>query len=309
MKRALVTGAAGFVGSNLCHELEARGVSVVGLDDFRTGHFENLQGFGGDFVAADVGDVDYWAPRVGKVDAVFHEAAITDTTVADQALMLRVNVEAFRSLLGWAAKSGVKKVVYASSAGVYGDGAVPMKESAAKRPLNVYAFSKAVMERVASDFQKAHPKMDVVGLRYFNVFGPRERFKAKAASMIWQLHLQMRAGKRPRIFESGEQYRDHIYVKDVVLANLLAAERKVRGVYNVCTGRKTTFNEIISFLNAAMGTSLSPDYFKNPYSFYQNETLGDPGNAVRDFKFSAVYTVQKGIEDYLGRSRKAAVAG
>lgn len=311
--RALVTGAAGFVGSNLALELEAQGHQVVALDDFNSGTFENLQGFAGDFVASDICDVDYWAPRVGKIDAVFHEAAVTDTTVTDQKRMMRVNVEAFRDLLAWAAKARVKKVVYASSAATYGDGPVPMKESAPKRPLNVYGFSKAIMENVALEFQRKTKTMDIVGLRYFNVFGPREKHKGKYASMIWQLYLQMAQGKRPRIFEFGDQYRDHIYVKDVVRANLLAAgARKARGVYNCCTGRKTTFNEIIRFLNGALGLNLEPDYFKNPYSFYQNETLGDPGNAVRDFKFAAAYSVQQGVQDYigaLGKKDKAAFAG
>lgn len=310
--RALVTGAAGFVGSNLALELEAQGHQVVGLDDFSNGNFENLQGFTGDFVAADVGEVQYWAPRVGKIDAVFHQAAITDTTVTDQKRMMRVNVEAFRDLLAWAAAARVKKVVYASSAATYGDGPVPMKESAPKRPLNVYGFSKAIMETVAADFQKKAKSMDIVGLRYFNVFGPREAHKGKFSSMIWQLFLQMKNGKRPRIFEFGDQYRDHIYVKDVVRANILAASsRKARGYFNCCTGRKTTFNEIVRYLNGAMGTALEPDYFKNPYSFYQNETLGDPGNAVRDFKFAAAYSVQKGVEEYIGAivAKKPATAG
>lgn len=296
--RALVTGAAGFIGSNLAHTLAAEGHDVVALDDFSAGSFENLRGFSGDVVAACAGDAGYWSKRVGKIDVVFHQAAITDTTVTDQFKMMRVNVEAFRDLLNWAAKAGVKKVVYASSAGVYGDGPVPMKETGPRRPMNVYAFSKNTMEKVASDFQRTHPRMGIVGLRYFNVFGPRELYKGKYASMIWQLSLQMKAGKRPRIFEHGEQYRDHIYVKDVVRANILASGKKGRGVYNVCTGKKTTFNEIIKFLNASLGTALAPDYFKNPYSFYQNETLGDPGAAVRDFGFSAEYSVEKGIRDY-----------
>ncbi|OGR87189.1 MAG: hypothetical protein A3J74_07250 [Elusimicrobia bacterium RIFCSPHIGHO2_02_FULL_57_9] len=304
--RALVTGAAGFIGSNLCLALAKQDHCVVGLDDFSTGNFENLQRFSGDFVAADVGDLG-WQSRIGKVDWVFHEAAITDTTVTDQMKMMKVNVEAFRSLLNWAAKSGVKKVVYASSAGIYGGGTVPMKESAAARPLNVYAFSKRIMEMVAAEFASRHPKIGIVGLRYFNVFGPGEKFKAKAASMIWQLALQMLAGKRPRIFEFGGQYRDFIHIADVVNANILAARKKTQGVYNVCTGRKTTFNEIITHLNDTLGTRLEPDYFKNPYSFYQNETLGDPGAAVRGFGFSAQYTVAEGIREYLGRFRASGV--
>ena len=298
--RALVTGAAGFVGSNLALTLEGEGHEVVGLDDFTSGDFRNLDGFRGDFAAADLRDVGAWAGRVGAVDAVFHQAAITDTTVTDQKLMLEVNVEAFRLLLGWAAERGVKTVVYASSAGIYGDGPVPMRESAAPRPLNVYAFSKRVMERVAADFAKAHPKMRIVGLRYFNVFGPRELYKGKVASMIWQLALQMRAGKRPRIFTDGEQYRDHIYVKDVVQANLRAAQDAPSGAYNVCTGKKTTFNEIVRFLNAALKAKLAPDYFKNPYSFYQNETLGDPARAKKAFGWQAAFSVEKGVQDYFG---------
>jgi ADP-L-glycero-D-manno-heptose 6-epimerase len=305
--RALVTGAAGLIGANLCLELQRQGHFVVGLDDFATGSFENLRRFSGDVIAADIARPQEWQDKAGKVDAVFHQAAITDTTVTDQKLMMTVNVEAFRALLDWSARNGVKKVVYASSAGVYGDLPVPMKENAEPKPLNVYAFSKMVMEAVAREFQRSHKKISVVGLRYFNVFGPGERHKAKAASMIYQLHQQMKAGKRPRIFEFGEQYRDFIYVKDVVRANILAASKGARGVYNVCTGKKTTFNEVIAQLNGVLGTNLEPDYFKNPYSFYQNETLGDPGAAVRDFKFAAEFTTAAAIRDYLGAAKAARV--
>lgn len=297
--RALVTGGAGFVGSNLCWALADRGWDVVALDDFSHGNWENLRGFPGDVIAADVGDAADWGPRVKKVDAVFHQAAISDTTVMDQRLMMRVNVEAFRDLLGWAAKAKVKKVVYASSAGTYGDAPVPQREDTAPRPLNVYGHSKAVMETVAENAKG----VKAVGLRYFNVFGPREAHKNKSASMIWQLSLQMKAGRRPRIFEFGEQYRDFIYVKDVVDANIKAFEKAAPGVYNVCTGRKTDFNGIVASLNATLGTSLQPEYFKNPYSFYQNETLGDPAKAQKAFGFRAAWTTERAIQDYLGASR------
>lgn len=302
--RALVTGAAGLIGSNLCLELERQGHQVVGLDDFSVGIFENLQSFAGDVVTADLAEPAQWRGKVGKIDAVFHQAAITDTTVTDQNLMMRVNVEAFRELLAWAEEAGVKKVIYAGSAGVYGDGPVPMKETAAPRPLNVYAYSKMVMEASARAFARRNKRVSLIGLRYFNVFGPGERHKAKAASMIWQLYLQMSAGKRPRVFEFGEQFRDFIYVKDVVRANILAAKKNIRGVYNCCTGKKTTFNQIISHLNEVLGTSLQPDYFKNPYSFYQNETLGDPGAAVRELGFAADYSALAAIRDYLGAAAR-----
>jgi ADP-L-glycero-D-manno-heptose 6-epimerase len=296
-----VTGAAGFVGSNLCWELAARGWRVIALDDFSAGTFENLRGFPGDVVAADFGDTAYWAHRVGKIDAVFHQAAISDTTVMDQRLMMKVNVESFRDLLVWAAKAKVKKVVYASSAGTYGDAAAPQREDSELRPMNVYGFSKCVMETVA-----AGSKVKTAGLRYFNVFGDRETHKNKSASMIWQLALQMKTGRRPRIFEHGEQYRDFIYVKDAVDANIRAFEKAAPGAYNVCTGRKTDFNGIVAALNATLGTSLQPDYFKNPYSFYQNETLGDPAKAQKAFGFRAQWTVERAIPDYIG-GRKVAV--
>lgn len=297
--RALVTGGAGFIGSNLCWELAARGWQVTALDDFSSGSFENLRGFSGDVVAADVGDTAYWAPRVGAIDAVFHQAAISDTTVMDQALMMKVNVESFRNLLSWAAKAKVKKVVYASSAGTYGDAPAPQREDAELRPMNVYGFSKSVMETVAARAKG----VKAAGLRYFNVFGPREAHKNKSASMIWQLALQMKAGRRPRIFEMGEQYRDFIYVKDVVDANIRAFEKAAPGVYNSCTGRKTDFNGIVAALNAAFGTSLPPEYIKNPYSFYQNETLGDPAKAQKAFGFRAQWTVERAISDYFGRDK------
>jgi len=294
--RALVTGAAGFVGSNLCWELAARGWQVVAMDDFSAGSWENLRGLPGDVVAASYGDVDFWAKRVGKIDGVFHQGAISDTTVMDQALMMKVNVEGTRDLLAWAAKAKVKKVVYASSAATYGDLPVPQREDAEPRPMNVYGFSKQVMETVAAQAKG----VKAVGLRYFNVFGPREAHKNKSASMIWQLSLQMKAGRRPRVFEHGEQYRDFIYVKDVVDANIRAFEKAAPGVYNVCTGRKTDFNGVIAALNATLGTSLQPEYFKNPYSFYQNETLGDPAKAQKAFCFRSQWTTERAIQDYIG---------
>src|SRR5687767_3482305 len=139
MKRVLVTGGAGFIGSNLAIELEKAAVSVAVLDDFSSGSFENLAGFKGDVVTADISCAPTWFDRVGPVDAVFHQAAITDTTVTDQRRMMAVNVEGFRHVLEFALKVGARRVVYASSAGVYGDGAVPMREAQEPKPLNVYA--------------------------------------------------------------------------------------------------------------------------------------------------------------------------
>ncbi|HBL18066.1 MAG: ADP-glyceromanno-heptose 6-epimerase [Elusimicrobia bacterium GWA2_69_24] len=301
MKRALVTGGAGFIGSNLALELERRGIEVVVLDDFSSGHFENLRGFTGDCVAGDVSRPEEWAGRVGAVDAVFHQAAITDTTVTDQKRMLEVNVEGFRNILSFALESGVRRVVYASSAGVYGAGRIPMREGDPREPMNVYGFSKKVMEAVGRAFLAEDPGLTLVGLRYFNVYGPREGHKGSARSMTLQLFEQMRAGQRPRIFKDGEQFRDFIYVKDVVAANLKAVEASRSGVYNVCTGRPATFNHLIAVLNKTLGSAYAPEYFENPYSFYQNQTQGDPALAERELGFKARFSVDDGIPDYVGK--------
>lgn len=308
MRRALVTGGAGFIGSNLALELERRGVQVVVLDDFSVGHFENLKEFSGDVVAGDITRPEQWAGRIGAVDAIFHQAANTDTTVSDQRRMMEVNVEGFRNILSFALETGVSRVVYASSAGVYGVGKCPMSENNEKLPMNVYGFSKKVMESAASSFMGEEQAIRIVGLRYFNVYGPREAFKDKASSMIVQLYNQMKSGKRPRIFKSGQQFRDFIYVKDVVAANLKAVGAAHSGVYNVCTGKTTDFNRIIEILNGILGTSLEPDYFDNPYSFYQDETQGDPAKASKEIGFEAEYSIEDGIKDYLGGKPQAVAA-
>jgi len=304
-ERILVTGGAGFIGSNLALALEKRGDEVVVLDDFSVGHFENLHGFKGDVVSADLFRAQDWIYRVGPLDAVFHQAAITDTTLTDQRRMMEVNVEGFRNLLDFAAEAGVKKVIYATSAGVYGSGAVPMRESQEPAPANIYAFSKRVMEKVAADFVRETPDIKITGLRYFNVYGPRESFKGSAASMIWQLSRQMLSGKRPRIFKHGEQYRDFIYSQDVVEANLKALEAGVNGVFNVCTGKQTTFNRIIEILNDVLKTDLKPDYFDNPFAFYQNETLGDPSAAERSLGFKVRASIEERIREYMNVAQAA----
>ena len=212
-KKYLVTGGAGFIGSNIAKTLEAQGHEVTVIDDFsKNGHFKNLIGFKGNVIAADLFK---YLPENDYFDAIFHEAAITDTTVMDQKQMMEQNVEAFRNLLDYAAENEIPKEIYASSAATYGNGAVPMKESQPTHPENVYGFSKVIDDNVARLFSHDHQDMKIIGLRYFNVFGPGEDYKGKMASMVYQLYNQMKAGQRPRVFKYGEQMRDFVYVKDV----------------------------------------------------------------------------------------------
>ncbi len=295
--RILVTGGAGFIGSNLALTLEQQGHKVTVIDDFSSGHFENLAGFKGDVIAADIVD-SALEEMVPDAEIIFHQAAITDTTITDQYRMIRVNVEGFRSVLEFALKRKIR-LVYASSAGVYGDGENPMKEDQTPKPLNCYAFSKLVTDNIAREVIEKR-SIPIIGLRYFNVFGPREEYKGKAASMIGQLSQQMKEGKHPRVFTDGEQKRDHIYVKDVVTANLHAMGTKKSGIVNVGTGAATTFNRLIEILNEVLKTDLAPDYFENPYTgAYQDETLADTGLAQELIGFKVKYSIEEGIRDYL----------
>ncbi len=298
MKNVLVTGGAGFIGSNLALEIQNRfpEASVTVVDDFRSSSFKTLLGFKGEVLAFDVAHKDWLEIFKDRpLDTIFHLASITDTTILDERKMIFDNVEGFRNVLGLASAKNAK-VVYASSAGVYGSQDAPMKEEDAGKPNNVYGFSKWVMDQLARTYEG---KFKVVGVRYFNVFGPGEWFKAAAASMIYQLARQMMAGKRPRIFKWGEQRRDFIYVKDVVAATLKALDTKRNTVLNIGTGQASSFNEVIEALNEGLGTRLEPDYFDNPYDFYQNFTQADMTHTRREIGFVVKYTTRAGILDYV----------
>ena len=306
-KKYLVTGGAGFIGSNIAKTLEAQGHEVTVLDDFsKNGHFKNLIGFKGDVITADLFE---YMPTDMYFDAIFHEAAITDTTVMDQKVMMEQNVEAFKNLLNFAAENDIKKVIYASSAATYGNGPVPNVETQPTHPENVYGFSKVIMDNVARQFAEDNNDMTIIGLRYFNVYGPGEYFKGKMASMVYQLYNQMKAGKRPRVFKYGEQQRDFVYVKDIVKINLCALNNgKETGVYNAATGIPRDYNAIIACLNKELGTKLEPEYIDNPYPFFQLKTQADMTLAKEKLGYEPDYSLEAGIADYVsileGRNQK-----
>lgn len=298
MKNILITGGAGFIGSNLALEIQQRfpEASVTVLDDFRSSRFKNLIGFEGDILAYDCAQKEWLEIFKNRpCDVIFHLASITDTTVLDEKKMIFDNVEGFRNVLELALQKN-SEVIYTSSAGVYGSQEALMKEEDAGRPNNVYGFSKWMMDQLARSYEG---KLKIVGLRYFNVFGRGEGFKGSAASMIYQLAQQMLAGKRPRIFKWGEQRRDFIYVKDVVDATLRAREARQNTVLNIGTGQSSSFNEVIEALNEALGTNFEPDYFDNPYKFYQNFTQADMTRTRREIGFETKFTTRDGILDYV----------
>src|SRR5271156_4865281 len=209
-KHIVVTGGAGFVGSNLVHELAKRypDALLTVIDDFRSGNFKNLEGYKGDVIAGDLAQLDlkhYFAGH--KPDLVFHLASITDTTDHEQFRQVHANVESWRNLLNYF-EGRKTRLVYASSAATYGIAAGVNKVDQKPKPANIYAFSKVQLDNLARRWARENPSQVVVGLRYFNVYGPREAHKGAASSMILQLAQQIRRGQPPRIFKSGEQRRD-----------------------------------------------------------------------------------------------------
>jgi ADP-L-glycero-D-manno-heptose 6-epimerase len=301
MRQILVTGGAGFIGSNLTLALQERypEAQIVVVDDFRSGDFRNLQGFRGDFVTADVSRLDWSDQFCGTTfDAIFHEASITDTTVHDQKLQAHDNIEGFRRLLRFA-ESTQTPVVYASSAATYGIAGGRMKEDQPAAPANIYAFSKRQLDNLAAAYSRRHPKWRIVGVRYFNAYGSKEVHKGAAASMIYQLYCQMKTGRRPRVFRAGEQKRDFVYVKDVVAMTMSAIHAPRSAVYNCGSGEAFSFNGVITELNRNLNTQLEPDYFENPYSFYQPHTEADLTLSASDLKYVPTYGPAAGIADYV----------
>jgi len=294
----LITGGAGFIGSNLALELEKEGNDISVIDNLSSSKKENLKGFHGSLIEADVSK----SIRIeNNFDVIFHLASITDTTFQNNTEMYRQNLAGFLNMLNLAIEKK-SKFIYASSAGVYGNGPVPMRENQKLEPLNVYAHSKKIIDDIAEKF---FDKLHIVGLRYFNVFGPKEDYKGKSASMIYQLGKRMMQGTRPGIFIDGEQKRDHIYVKDVVNATILAINAKKSGIYNVGTGIATTFNELISILNDALSTSMETEYFENPIKdVYQDNTQADTRNAEKYLNFKSKFKLKDAIKEYAGEIKK-----
>ena len=297
----VVTGGAGFIGSNLTLALQEKfpGAGLTVIDDFRSGDFKNLRGYRGDFVAQNLATLDWRAQFGGeKFNAIFHLASITDTTLHDQFVQVHDNVESFRRLLNFARPTKTR-VVYASSAATYGLASEANTESDGAAPANIYAFSKTIIDNIARREMQANSDWIIIGLRYFNVYGPREAHKGVPASMVYHLAQQMRAGQRPRIFKHGEQKRDFVYVKDVVEGSILGLEAEKSGIYNLGCGQARSFNDLIDVLNKCLGTKFHPDYIDNPHAHYQNFTEADLDKARSALGYQPQFPLEAGVKDYL----------
>jgi ADP-L-glycero-D-manno-heptose 6-epimerase len=295
----LVTGGAGFVGSNLALALQERfpDAAIAIIDDFSSGHTDNLSGFGGRIIRGDIAKMDL-ERYFSQLDVIFHQAAIADSQNLDRRTMFPCIVGGLKNVLDYSVSHGCK-VIYASSSGVYGNSPTPMREGKGEDPINVYSEAKLEADNLATSYF-GKTKGRIVGLRYFNIYGPGEEHKNHTANIIWQFYCLMKEGIRPTVFGSGEQRKDFIYIKDVITANVLALKAKKDAIVNIGTGNSTSFNEIVRILNRFLKKHIEPIYADNPYlGRYQMHTVADMTEAKSILHFEPLYDIEQGIEDYL----------
>ena len=267
MQTALVTGAAGFIGSNLAEALVDRDYEVRGVDNFTTGRRSNLEPLeplsAFSFHEADIRDGEAMADLMDGVDSLFHQAAVASVprSVEDPVTSTDANCTGTATVLDAARRADVETAVVASSTAVYGSGEeLPKVETMPETPESPYALSKYFTEELALEFSEFYD-VDTVALRYFNVFGPRQDPEGQYAAVIPKFISLMLDGERPVVYGDGEQSRDFTYVDDAVQANVLAAEGDVTGeAFNVGTGGRVTVNELVGALNDLLGTEIDPIY-------------------------------------------------
>ncbi|MEG3116611.1 ADP-glyceromanno-heptose 6-epimerase [Salinicola sp. 4072] len=320
----VVTGGAGFIGANLVKALNARGhQDVLVVDDLSDGtKFVNLA----DCTLGDYLDKDDFLARVKTelrgetrgetgglppIEAIFHEGACSDTTEWDGRFMLENNFEYSKVLLEYCQAKRIP-FLYASSAATYGGSEVFVEDPAHEKPLNVYGYSKLLFDQYVrarwDDFDS-----QVVGFRYFNVYGPREQHKGKMASVAYHHHTQVQRGENPKLFgawdgfDAGMQSRDFVYVGDVVDVNLWFLDNpEVSGIFNLGTGRAEPFKAIaetaIDFYSRNKGVKSEIEYIDFPDELkgrYQSYTRADIGR-LRDAGYTAEFkTVSEGVSAYL----------
>ena len=313
-KTVLITGAAGFIGSNLCFYFQNNypDCTIIALDCFRSGetfsngnlksfgHFKNLLGFNGIVISGDINDNKLLESleKNYQFDYIFHQAAISDTTALEQDIMLKTNVNAYESLLKIAIRHNAN-MIYASSAATYGDS--NRFEVGYEKPNNVYGFSKVMMDNITYEYLKKDLDISIVGLKYFNVYGPREFYKNKTASMVVQFGHQILKGLTPKLFEGSDKIlRDFIYIEDIIQANVLATNPKNSGVYNVGTGNARSFEDIVNILQKELEIDNGKEYIPNPYvGQYQFFTQANIETTKENLGYEPKFSMEDGIRAYI----------
>lgn len=300
MAGALVTGGAGFIGSHLVRALLEQGETVRVLDNFSTGKHENLSGLGEGVhvIAGDIRDRETLDLSVDGVEVVFHQAAFVSVpeSMQDPQTCFDVNVAATVALLEACRKAGVHRVVMASSAAVYGDAPeLPLRESTLAVSLSPYAASKRIGEIYTQLYTSAFD-LEVVSLRYFNVYGPRQRPDSTYAAAVPIFIHNLLDGKAVTVYGDGGQTRDLIFVGDVVRANLSAARHpQAPGkVFNVCTGRETRLLDLLEVLMDLFPGAPKPR-FAAPRTGDIYRSVGDPEHSERVLGFRAETSLDEGL--------------
>lgn len=301
MKLALVTGGAGFIGSHLVRHLLKNNWNVRVLDNFTSGKKENLNGIslGFELVEGDIRDERIVKDAVKGVDVIFHEAAFVSVpqSIQQPGDCFDVNVRGTENLMQAGRKAGVSKMVLASSAAVYGDNeAIPLKEDLPTCPLSPYAASKNINEIMAGMFTRAYG-FDVISLRYFNVYGPRQNPDSQYAAAIPTFIKRCLEGKPITIYGDGGQTRDLVFVNDVVKLNLLASENNSAPgrVFNICSGRETRLLDLVEELLALFPNAQSP-IFSEPRQGDIYRSAGDPTSTKEILGFKPQTSLSDGLK-------------
>lgn len=269
MANYLITGGAGFIGSNLVEELLKRGEFIRIIDNLSTGRLENIKEFLTEieFVEGDLRNIEDVKKAVKGIDYVLHQAAIPSVprSIIDPITSNSSNVDGTLNLLVVSKDVGVKRIVIASSSSVYGDSEVlPKVEDMIPNPLSPYAITKYIEEIYGRIFYRIYG-LETVSLRYFNVFGPKQNPESQYAAVIPKFITNMLRGESPVIYGNGEQTRDFTYVDNVVKANILAVLSENVGhgeVINVACGERISLNQLVDKINKILGTTIKPIYEK-----------------------------------------------
>lgn len=300
MDRFLVTGGAGFIGSNICKKLVEQGCFVRVVDNLLTGKKSNLAGIAEkvEFIEADMGDREVACAATKDVDIVLHQGALSSVprSLSEPEATHKHCASATLVLLLAARDAGVKRFVYASSSSVYGDSpTMPKVETMPTMPLSPYAVAKLTGENYSSVFYKVFG-LETISLRYFNVFGPNQDPTSQYAAAIPAFVTAILKGQPPTIYGDGEQSRDFTYIDNVVEANLLAARaKKTEGdVINTAAGSAITINKVIDMINELTGKNIRPVY-TNPRPGDVKHSLADINLAKKTIGYQPTVTFKEGL--------------
>lgn len=283
-KRFVVTGGAGFIGSNIVDRLVTGGNEVVVIDNLLTSSMDNLKDIMSriKFVNGDIQDLDLLVREFEGVDYVLHQAALASVprSIENPIASNQNNIDGTLNVLVAARDAGVKRVVYAASSSAYGNTpTLPKHEGMASDPLSPYAITKLVGEQYCKVFYNIYG-LETVALRYFNVFGPRQDPNSQYAAVIPKFITGMLNDERPVIYGDGEQSRDFTYVQNNVDVNLLActAPNAAGKMFNVACGERITLNQLVELLNDILGKDIEP--------VYEEERAGDVKHSLADISLA-----------------------